>query len=301
MKSFICEEKTILKAIEKAIKLAENPNLFTIKILEQGSSSIFWWQNKSSIILFSYEITEKKEETDNKKYIKKNYSKEEAFLNKKTTDHFKEAEYTSSTKNEIVQKNSQKKEGRISELPAPKNRNEKPKKEFISKSELAPENNLTEKNNQEYKKTETKTVITDGEQIKRKRYTKKDTDEKEIKTTNFCNPPQSLLGAALQGNNVSQIKNHEEENIFDEIEWKSDYIDFIEEWMNKINIDFNFSNNKVSTSIDKSVLVINIFEFNECDFVEKKHLFSSIVILLYEHLKEKFPYFESKSYKIIIK
>ena len=68
MKSFISEDKTVLKAIEKAIALAENPSSFTIKVLDSGVQSIFWWQNKAAIILFSYELDQS---IESKKVLKK--------------------------------------------------------------------------------------------------------------------------------------------------------------------------------------------------------------------------------------
>jgi hypothetical protein len=70
MKSFISEDKTVLKAIEKAIALAESPSVFTIKVLDSGVQSIFWWQNKAAIILFSYEL-EGERSADSKKTPKK--------------------------------------------------------------------------------------------------------------------------------------------------------------------------------------------------------------------------------------
>ncbi len=56
MKSFIYEAKTVEEAIRKAWENAGAPQIFTIKVLEQGNNSFFWWKNKNTKIMFSYEI-----------------------------------------------------------------------------------------------------------------------------------------------------------------------------------------------------------------------------------------------------
>jgi hypothetical protein len=56
MKSFIYEANTIEEAVKKALENAGYPQTFTIKVLEKGQSSFFWWKKKNTKIMFSYEI-----------------------------------------------------------------------------------------------------------------------------------------------------------------------------------------------------------------------------------------------------
>jgi hypothetical protein len=275
MKSFVSQGKTILDAIDKALIIAEFPKNFTIKILESGERSLFWWQNKAAIVLFFYDIPEL--EIDNKKKLKKNYSKEDAFINKKVTNHFEEAEYTSVIKSE---KN-------IS-TPKPISNKNKIREEYSS-----------HKSNKE--------ILSNS--------------KNSSFNNNDNNEPQSLLGAALQNKNINvnnnvqknkknytsidkniskneEIKDYEQKE--SKKEWKKEYIIFVENWINELNKNFNFSNDSIKISSEAETLFIKMQNFYDCDFVSRKHLFSSIVIVLYETLRSKFVDFDFKYYKIII-
>jgi hypothetical protein len=55
MNSFIVEGVDIIDAINNALKIADFPDSFDIKIIERGEKSIFcWWKNKPTIIVFSF-------------------------------------------------------------------------------------------------------------------------------------------------------------------------------------------------------------------------------------------------------
>jgi hypothetical protein len=54
MKSFICEETNIEKAVNKAFLMAGKPEFFLVKILDIGKSSIFFWKKRKCKIAFSY-------------------------------------------------------------------------------------------------------------------------------------------------------------------------------------------------------------------------------------------------------
>lgn len=303
MKSFITEEKTILKAIEKAMEIAQYPLVFNIKILEKGNNSLLWWHNKSAVILFSYEH-EKTEQSENKKYIKKNYSKEEAFLNKKVTNHFKEAEYTSSIKQEKQkqekscsrdQSKTEQKNGYYQEQKSEKQQDN----EYIAHQEQYKKNhdlsNSRKKKITEF--TENK-INRPDESLKSSRMPKKTTEENSFVASNKENTSQSGPKEIEQNNNHAKPIEKKEITL---VEWKHEYCVFVDNWINQLNNEFHFSPEPVQIKIEADTLIIYIDNFNVFEAIEKKHLFSSIVILLYEHLKEKFTEFDSKSYKIIMK
>ncbi len=273
MKSFVSQGKNILDAINKALVVADFPQHFTVKILEQGERSFFWWKNKEAIILFFYEIADLN--TDNsKKKIKKNYNKEDAFVNKNVNNQFDELEYTSVIKSDI-------------------------------NSNKASNNNFNKnKSNQEG--------------VINKKIKEIDFNKKNESKNSGLNEPQSLLGAVLQNkskiieNNITskikknntieekELQNKEEAKNIKLKEWKKEYIDFVENWINLLNDNFNFSNDKVILSLRDDALIIKIENFRECYSVSKKHLFSSIVIMLYETLKMNFSDFDNRYYKIIL-
>ncbi len=269
MKSFVSQGKTILDAIDKALIIAEFPKNFTVKILETGERSLFWWQNKAAIILFFYDVPEIA--VDNKKKLKKNYSKEDAFINKKVTNHFQEAEYTSVIKSE---------------------KNIPQEKPFLNKNKSKGESNLQKADKE----------IT--------------SHQKHPSISN--NEPQSVLGAALQNKTVGvntgiqkNKKNHTipvDKNISknDDMkdhgtkEWKKEYVVFVEQWINELNKNFNFSNEVIIVNTEAETLFVKMQQVNDCDFVSKKHLFSSIVVVLYETLRSHFLDFDFKYYKIVL-
>jgi len=271
MKSFVSQGKNILDAIDKALIIAEFPKNFTVKILENGERSLFWWHNKAAIILFFYDIPELS--VENKKKLKKNYSKEDAFINKKITNQFDEAEYTSTVKSE-------------------KNINQE--KPFINKNKTKIENNIN-KNNKEITVASKNFSMNNGDH----------------------NEPQSLLGAALQNKTSSintSIQKHKKNSSsvdkfashYAEIkenekkEWKKEYIIFVEKWINELNNNFGFSRDPIKINIESETLFVKIQDLYDCDIVSKKHLFSSIVVVLYETLRSNFRDFDFKYYKIVL-
>ncbi len=285
MKSFVSQGKNILDAIDKALILADFPKNFTIKILEVGERSFLWWRNKTAVILFFYEDTADVSCQNNKKRFKKNYSKEEAFVNKKVINQFVEPEYTSVIKHD-------------------KSNNEN----FSNKST---------KNNNIEKQINSKDNRQKADSSMQKSIKNSDIE----KSISVSNEPQSLLGAALQsknsvnnnldsGNSLQKKKtyhtrsNQDNNKILSDslvfLEWKNEYILFVEKWLNELNKNFNFSQQPVKININSETLLIKVEDFQNCDFISKKYLFSSIVIILYDVLKINFKEFDNKSYKIVL-
>jgi hypothetical protein len=83
MKSFICEEVSIEKAVKKAFLMAGQPEFFLVKILDIGKTSIFFWKKKKCKIAFSYNFNSSQgdlsiyENEKNKKrdFYKNNFNK----------------------------------------------------------------------------------------------------------------------------------------------------------------------------------------------------------------------------------
>lgn len=277
MKSFVSQGKTILDAIDKALIIAEFPQSFTVKILEPGERFLFWWQNKSAIILFFYDVVEMP--FDNKKKLKKNYSKEDAFLNKKFTNQFDAAEYTSVVKSE-------------QSVSGIKNNQQSQQRPIFNK------NKIKKEGQNEINKISKEIFI-----------------ENEDKNSKL-NEPQSHLGSILQtkvvvSNNIKNKKLHlpndqepyhrNEENKNQILkEWNSEYIVFVENWINELNRNFNLSDSPVLIYVNLETLFVKIENVCDYDYVSRKHLFSSMVILLYENLKSHFIDFDNKNYKIVI-
>jgi hypothetical protein len=278
MKSFVSQGKTILDAIAKALIVAEFPINFSIKVLEKEIRSLLWWHNKPAVILFFYEIEELDNQNNQKKNFKKNYNKEEAFVNKKTINTLAEPMYTSTVKTEKTIHNQR---------------------------------DFTKKDTNNKKKVN---LDNTGNELKDK------TIKKNSKSSQFnsINEPQSPLGAALQNkidSNSYQVKPRYEE-ASDEIvknnassfspaahelrDWHEKYIAFVQNWINELNKNILLSNEPIKITIENKLLFITIYQLQEFQYVSKKHLFSSIVILLYENLQAEFNDFDSKFFKIII-
>lgn len=268
MKSFVSQGKTIVEAINNALITANFPQNFSIKILELGISSFFWWKNKSAVILFFYEIVDVS--IENKRKLKKNSNKEYAFHDKKILNNLDDAQYTSVLKSE--------------------------------------KNNYSIENNKNSVNKKNKINILENEINKNTIF-----DNKK----NIHNEPQSFLGAALQNkinnqkkdiiinnkNNIINdkiIKNNDLEEVIIVKNWQSDHVSFVQGWIKELNKNLRITDDPIKISTDKEVLLIKMENIYECDFISKKYLFSSIVIILYEHLKAYSIEFDNKYFKIVI-
>jgi hypothetical protein len=57
MKSFVCEAQSITLAIEKAWINSGKPVIFSVKIIDRGRNTFFWWHKKPAKIIFFYELS----------------------------------------------------------------------------------------------------------------------------------------------------------------------------------------------------------------------------------------------------
>lgn len=331
MKSFISEDKTVLKAIEKAIALAENPSSFTIKVLDSGVQSIFWWQNKAAIILFSYELDQS---IESKKVLKKQGSQ----ITKKNFKNqgISEQEGTSFLENRCHQKSTN-----------PLSFNHKEKK--IIKGEGESRSNPFQENDSREMKMGTQTSLSEnliqGKQVEEK--DKKLLQEKKVmqasqpqqistqqipilshhqeeKKQKKDKMPKKQHGESelpvqvknIDINEQSQIKNQrtvenavrstqkvksKEHHQVQILHWTPEQVIFVNVFLQKLNEENLFSSYPLKTFLEDTLLVVLIEELNEVPGIEKKHLFSSLVVMIYEHLKTEFSDFESKNYRLIVR
>ena len=56
MKSFVCEAQSVSLAIEKAWIGSGRPVIFSVKIIDSGRNTFFWWHKKPAKIIFFYEL-----------------------------------------------------------------------------------------------------------------------------------------------------------------------------------------------------------------------------------------------------
>lgn len=328
MKSFISEDKTVLKAIEKAIALAENPSFFTIKVLDSGVQSIFWWQNKAAIILFSYEL-EIDESIESKKVLKKQglHSTKKNFKNQ----GINEGEGTSFLENRCYQK------------PTSSSSFDHKEKKII-KREGESRSNPFQENNSRESKVETQTFfvenLIEGKQVGEEKDKKLSREKKAIQTPQPQQVPllyhqqekkqkkdkmskkqdgESELSVQVKSidiNDQSQIKNQgtvesaeqstrkvksREQRQIQISHWTPEQVMFVDAFLKKLNEENLFSSYPLKTFLEDTLLVVLIEELHEVSGIEKKHLFSSLVVMIYEHLKTEFSDFESKNYRLIVR
>ena len=105
-------------------------------------------------------------------------------------------------------------------------------------------------------------------------------------------------GKEVSAKNVVSIR--EERSSFQE-QWKEEYLTFAKDFMHTINADGLFSASPIAVFLEENILIISIENLRHVEGIEKKHLFSSLVIILYEHLKNQFSEFDSKNYKAVIR
>lgn len=333
MKSFISEDKTVLKAIEKAIALAENPSSFTIKVLDSGVQSIFWWQNKAAIILFTYEL-EMDQSIESKKVLKKQGPQ---FTKKNFKNQgISEREGTSFLENRCNQKSTN-----------PLSFNHKEKK--IIKGEGESRSNPFQENDSREMKMGTQTPLLEnliqGKQVEEKdkkllqekkvvqtsqlqqistqqipvlshhQEEKKKTKDKMLKKQHG-ESELSVEVKSIDINEQSQIKNQrtvesavrstqkvksKEQHQVQISHWTPEQVIFVNAFLEKLNEENLFSSYPLKTFLEDTLLVVLIQELNEVPGIEKKHLFSSLVVMIYEHLKTEFSDFESKNYRLIVR
>jgi hypothetical protein len=56
MKSFVCEAQSVTLAIEKAWINSGKPIIFSVKVIDGGRNTFFWWHKKPAKIIFFYEL-----------------------------------------------------------------------------------------------------------------------------------------------------------------------------------------------------------------------------------------------------
>lgn len=309
MKSFISEDKTVLKAIEKAMAEADFPTIFTIKILEPGILSILWWQNKPAIILFSYEIKEQIEPQDYKKNTRKNIQSYSSSLTKNHTvqseGSFLKAEYkkeaNQSTQKSDLQrtKRIKKKEFESRANPFQSNGSEKKISEGISVQTKNAEPTIHLNSKKEQNVAEAEKLELPFNNIKNNGQKK----EKKVVKSQQLPLENSAIDLGKTGKEISEksvINRREERGSFQE-QWKEEYLTFAKNFMDTINADALFSSSPIAVFLEENILIISIENLRHVEGIEKKHLFSSLVIILYEHLKNQFSEFDSKNYKAIIR
>lgn len=321
MKSFISEGKTIVDAISNALKIADYPTNFSVKIAEKEYRSFFWWQNKKAVIIFSY-IPKELQKQNYKKNYKKNYNKESVLYNKKIEDNYDSPDYTSSTKIEEISSNNTNEQ--------PKNLNEQHGRKYDHSNKEIKYDYYDKKNHMQksYNKIKTKkneeaddTENSVNWQTKKNmdRTYNRDLEQKKYPQKMKRNPLQSSdLGSALNGKKIFNKEKIEDKNITientiqeenqnkkQEINelikiWKNEHVIFVEKWIYDLNSKLNFTKEKPEITFQENILFIKVTNFNEKKNVLKKHFYSSTVVLLYEILQNNFKDFYIKDFKIVM-
>lgn len=350
MKSFISEEKTVLKAIEKAMLLAEKPSVFTVKILEAGVQSIFWWQNKAAVILFSYELPAVDESSDPKKNkkqqntelpLKKNFKNNGVAL--REDNQFLENRYyqkaSVSVPFEHKEKTSTgKRKAEVRSNPFQENNSKDDHAKSLRKEAIVSsgiKNNYFEKKTQCQEKEKQlseaqKSVVMvesspllssegsgqvsslkDTQKIKAKTAKKKhkemQNDEAAVSAIPLANPSCGS-DKILSRQNIQDdvlVKNQEVLSQGTKIEkieqWTPDQVLFVSQLIESLNKDHLFSVLPIKVFLEDTLLVVLIEGLHEVQGIEKKHLFSSLVVMIYEHLKMRFREFESRNYRLVVR
>ena len=330
MKSFISEDKTVLKAIEKAIALAESPSVFTIKVLDSGVQSIFWWQNKAAIILFSYEL-EGERSADSKKTPKKqgDHSTKKNFKNQGIS----EKEVNSFLENRCYQKPTSsplsfdhkekkpiKREGETRSNPF---QEKKPCEARVEKQTPFVDNLIQENQAEEREKKllqEKKTIqplhsqkaplLSHNQEEKKQKKDK--LPKKEHRTSDESSQQTKNVDIDEQPQIKNQIANENSEPTIQKVKlqerspiqiahWTPEQVLFVDSFLTKLNEENLFSSYPLKTFLEDTLLVVVIEELNQVPGIEKKHLFSSLVVMIYEHLKTEFSDFESKNYRLVVR
>jgi hypothetical protein len=342
MKSFISEDKTVLKAIEKAMLLAGNPTIFTIKILESGIQSIFWWQNKAAVILFSYQVRPEQQGYEIHKAEKRSLTSSQS----KTTKNVKNHSEVRDRREDHFLENRYIQQSISTEATGKKSKVERQIKEQHRSSNPFQENNLRPVSN-EYKKNSAdsfdgkKNIPDDAVTNKKEKYSikpivmpelidKQDGDHKEIdekrskrdrsrhkkkiEKTTTSNAVESLSSSVVileEKSNEIAIENRshqalrhvdvKKEKEIEFLVWTDEQVAFVSDFIVFLNKDNLFSDLPIRISLEDGLLVIAIENLRMVPGIEKKHLFSSLVVIIYEQLKARFSGFESKQYRLIIR
>lgn len=244
MKSFLSQGKNISIAIEKALILADYPDIFTIKVVDKGIQSIFWWLKKNATIIFSYE--DNKINIDNKK---------NKYIHKKNTANYKnkifhdEPSFTSTIQQnkKLLDFNNKNKNTAI---------NTRNKYDSTKLSEL-------------YIRNDDNKII-------------KNNKEKQEK---------------IQKDNIDKKNVIKQNNIFT---WQDVHINFLKKWLNDLNKYLVFTKKNIEYNIEKKKLTIKIIDLEDKIAKNKKHFYSSIVLLLYQTMENEFNINNSNNYIIII-
>lgn len=291
MKSFLSQGKTIGLAIEKAIELANYPVVFTIKIVENGNKSIFWWLCKDAVIVFSYEDNVLQSE-------KKIYAKKNVFLHKNHSFH-DEPSVTSvmqqSKRSGIRKKSSENMQSTNVFDEQPDNKRVQKKEGFVKKE----------------------CVKLDVDDKKKSALTKKyecSNSYCAVKKKNICenknvdiikkNFEEKLIEKQIYNNDDLQKGNdfHLNNKKGDYTLWNDDHVKFIQKWIESLNSYMYFTEKDITYRIDNKKLIITISELDSYIEKEKKHFYSSVVLLLYQAFQNHFNigFIYDNDYKIII-
>lgn len=315
MKSFISEGKTILDAISNALKVAEYPTNFSVKIVEKETRSLLWWHNKKAIIVFSYTPKELQKNETQKNY-KKNYNKENVLYNNKFENNFDAPMFTSTMK---IEKN-QNTINNQAEIPQ-KNRKSASQSTLERKrnntfDSANPNTSISQNNHYKEQKKEAgnKTELDKPQEQRPKRSEDHRAKRSSHNTLGTINNEHnsSNLGSALNGKIIIEEKQtikpdkeitHSisvvEKNIIIK-EWKEKHVAFVQKWITELNVTLLFTNQPALITVKENTLTIKILEYNSIENIAKKHFYSSIVILLYETLQNTFRDFSIKDFKIIM-
>lgn len=305
-KSFVCEGKNLEAAINKAMLLAKNPQVFVVKILEKGYSSILWWKNTPCKIAFTYEIKdhfENDNRRNNQNNRNHNVKNENNFKKEKINNNYSSNHRAENKENLFGHNNKQEFENNRRNFDRPQSQNQ-----YQNQQQKQFENNRLNNQQRDMRQVK-KTQIDDLGDVFNP--SEKNIRKQKILNNNINN---SNINNFEKNNNANlknnpNINSNEKYTDFEPREnemvenWNPEHIEFIKNWINSTIESFNISAERANFSIDRNILTINIvnsFKDSNNDEIKEKHLLSSLVVLLYESLKKRFKNFNSRAFKITL-